>query len=161
MAETMMAIGALAKRSGVAASALRYYEEQGLLSSSRTSGGQRQFARDALRRVAFIRAAQTAGLGLDDIRAALHSLPQQRTPNRDDWQRLSALWQPMIEARIAALVDLRDKLTSCIGCGCLSLDNCALYNPQDLAGRRGSGARYLQGDKAQDVMREHALDGAT
>lgn len=156
MSDQLISIGNLAKRSGVAASALRYYEEQGLLSSSRSSGGQRQYVRDTLRRVAFIRAAQTAGLGLNEIRAALHSLPQQRTPDMQDWQRLSASWQPLIQQRIDALVALRDQLASCIGCGCLSLKSCALYNPQDQAARRGQGARYLQGDIPADVMREHA-----
>lgn len=142
----LISIGELAKRSGLAASALRYYEDQGLISGTRSSGGQRQYAREVLRRVAFIRAAQSAGLSLHDIKQALASLPAQRTPTKADWQRLARSWQPMIQAKIDALLALRDKLDSCIGCGCLSLTSCALYNHQDAAANLGSGARYLLGD---------------
>jgi MerR family redox-sensitive transcriptional activator SoxR len=142
-----ISIGELAKRSGIAASALRYYEEQGLIHCTRTSGQQRQFSKDTLRRVAFIRAAQTAGLNLQDIKSALDSLPEQRTPTKQDWQRLSSSWKPMIQERINALLALRDQFSACIGCGCLSLKSCALYNPDDIAQNKGSGARYLLGDK--------------
>lgn len=143
-------IGELARRSGVAASALRFYEEAGLLTSGRSESGRRQFARNALRRVAFIRAAQAVGLSLEEIRAALGSLPDGRTPTQADWQRLSRGWQPLLDERIAALSLLRDKLTSCIGCGCLSLTKCALYNPGDKAALKGTGPRYLLGDKSGD-----------
>lgn len=145
--ETLISIGELARRSGLAASALRFYEEQGLLVSQRSDSGRRQFARSALRRVAFVRAAQAVGLSLEQIRAALAGLPNGRTPTQDDWQQLSRSWQPLLDERIAELTRLRNKLTSCIGCGCLSLANCALYNPGDVAGRLGTGARYLLGDQ--------------
>ena len=139
-------IGELARRAGVAASALRFYEAQGLISGQRSAGGRRQYPRHVLRRVAFIRAAQALGLALDDIRAALATLPEGRTPTRADWARLARGWRPVLDARIAALERLRDRLDGCIGCGCLSLKACALYNPADQAARRGSGARYLAGD---------------
>jgi MerR family transcriptional regulator, redox-sensitive transcriptional activator SoxR len=138
-----LSIGELAERAGVATSALRFYEDAGLLQSVRTSGGQRQYSREVLRRVAFIRVAQTVGLSLDEIRVALATLPQERTPTKADWERLSRAWQPLLDQRINTLMALRDQLTSCIGCGCLSLRNCALYNPQDIAGQRGAGPRYL------------------
>lgn len=149
-------IGELARRSGVAASAIRFYEQQGLLQSQRSEGGRRWFARSALRRLAFIRAAQALGLGLAEVQAALASLPEQRTPTQADWQRLSAGWRAQLDERIAALTRLRDQLSTCIGCGCLSLQACALYNPGDAAARRGSGPRYLLGDKAAEVMAEAA-----
>jgi MerR family transcriptional regulator, redox-sensitive transcriptional activator SoxR len=150
----MITIGELAKRAGVAASALRFYEDEGLLKSSRTAGRQRQFKRDALRRVAFIRVAQTMGLSLEDIRAALATLPLNRTPTKADWASLSRGWKPLLDERIQTLTRLRDQLTSCIGCGCLSLKTCGLYNPNDAAKIRGAGARYLLGDKARDVLTE-------
>jgi MerR family redox-sensitive transcriptional activator SoxR len=152
MSEILITIGELAKRSGVAASALRFYEEQGLLSSTRESGRQRQFSRDVLRRVAFIRVAQTVGLSLEEIKEALSTLPQKRTPTRQDWERLSRSWHPLLQQRIDTLTALRDQLTSCIGCGCLSLKKCALYNPDDAAKRRGAGPRYLLGDNAAAVL---------
>ncbi|WP_243729359.1 redox-sensitive transcriptional activator SoxR [Paludibacterium purpuratum] len=142
-----MSIGQLAARAGVNASALRFYEKEGLIVSVRAPSGQRRFRRDALRRVAFIRAAQQVGLSLDEVRAALASLPDGRTPNAEDWARLSAAWRPQLQARIDALCALRDRLTSCIGCGCLSLSQCHLYNPQDQAAAHGAGARYLLGDR--------------
>lgn len=153
MAEALIAIGDLARRAGVKASALRFYEAEGLLSSARRAGGRRHYARSELRRVAFIRAAQAVGLTLDEIRAALASLPDNRTPTKSDWERLSRGWRPLIDARIAALTALRDALSNCIGCGCLSLKACALYNPADAAGRNGAGARYLMGDSARDVLK--------
>ena len=146
MTDPRLPIGALARRSGVAASALRFYETEGLINSTRSPAGRRMFARDALRRVAFIRVAQSVGLTLEEIRAALNGLPNQRTPTRSDWVRLSAAWRPVLDHRIDCLMRLRDRLSSCIGCGCLSLKSCALYNPNDSAQLRGSGPRYLLGD---------------
>ncbi|WP_269629871.1 redox-sensitive transcriptional activator SoxR [Pelomonas sp. BJYL3] len=157
----LLPIGDFARRAGVAASALRFYEEQGLLLSHRSASGRRQFARSDLRRVAFIRAAQQVGLSLDQIRAALASLPDARTPNARDWERLSRDWQPLLAARIAELQQLQDTLASCIGCGCLSLSKCKLYNPQDAAGRRGAGARYWMGDRSSEVLAEQAVPQKT
>jgi MerR family redox-sensitive transcriptional activator SoxR len=145
--EEWLAIGQVAERTGVAHSALRYYEREGLIRSSRTAGDQRRYHREVLRRVAFIRIAQRVGLTLDDIRAALASLPEERTPNKADWARLSNSWRPQLDAQIAVLERLRDELTSCIGCGCLSLKACALYNPEDAAATYGAGPRYLLGDE--------------
>jgi MerR family transcriptional regulator, redox-sensitive transcriptional activator SoxR len=141
--EHELTIGALSERTGVATSALRYYEAEGLLQSVRTDGGQRRFARDALRRVSFVRVAQQVGLTLEEIREALASLPDERTPNLRDWERLSNSWRPRLDAQIALLERLRDKLDGCIGCGCLTLKVCALYNPDDAAGERGAGPRLL------------------
>lgn len=153
MTDPTMPIGTLAKRSGVAPSALRFYEAQELIKSTRSLGGQRVFTRGALRRVAFIRIAQSVGLTLQEIRSALMSLPDQRTPTKADWERLSGAWRPVLDRRIDSLVKLRDKLSSCIGCGCLSLKTCALYNPDDAAQVRGSGPRYLLGDVPQAVAK--------
>lgn len=141
--QTMLTVGELAARGGVAVSALHYYESRGLLSSVRNAGNQRRYPRAALRRVAFIRAAQQLGIGLADIAAALAQLPQQRTPNKADWARLSAGWRAQLDARIVALQALRDRLDGCIGCGCLSLRACGLYNPDDACASSGSGARRL------------------
>lgn len=154
MGDEFVDIASLAKRAGVAASALRFYEDQGLIRSARQAGGRRHFPRSTLRRVAFVRAAQTVGLTLEEIRAALATLPEERTPTREDWARLSSAWNPVIEERIAALTRLRDALASCIGCGCLSLDTCTLFNPADGARRRGPGPRYLLGDSPATVMAE-------
>ncbi|MGZ8764479.1 MAG: redox-sensitive transcriptional activator SoxR [Acidimicrobiia bacterium] len=145
-------IGEIATRSGVARSALRFYEDEGLLRPARTSGGQRRFPRDTLRRLAFIRAAQRVGLTLEEISAALGTLPDSRTPTVADWTRLSRAWRPRLDEQIEMLTRLRDDLTSCIGCGCLSLKTCALYNPDDAAAGLGSGARYLLGDYADDLL---------
>ena len=147
MTDDSLSIGQVAERTGVATSALRYYEREGLIRSSRTSGDQRRYPREVLRRVAFIRIAQRVGLTLDEIRAALASLPEERTPTKADWTRLSHSWRPQLDEQIAVLQRLRDDLTSCIGCGCLSLKACALYNPEDAAAGYGSGPRYLLGDK--------------
>lgn len=152
MTDPLVPIGELARRAGVAASTLRFYETQGLLGSQRSSSGRRQYARSDLRRVAFIRAAQTVGLTLEQVSAALATLPDGRTPTQADWERLSRSWQPMLEERIVALTRLRDQLSACIGCGCLSLRRCKLYNPGDAAAQRGPGARYLLGDRASDVL---------
>ena len=141
-----LTIGELAARSGAAPSALRFYESRGLVSSSRTAGGHRVYERSTLRRVAFVRAAQRVGLSLEEIRAALDTLPSGRTPTADDWARLSAGWRHKLDQRIDELLRLRDELDSCIGCGCLSLKTCGLYNPDDRAGELGAGPRYLWGD---------------
>jgi len=142
----LLTIGGLAERCGLATSALRFYEDEGLIDSARTNGGQRRYAREVIRRVAFIQVAQTVGLSLTDIRAALSRLPNGRTPTKADWQQLSRSWRPTLDARIRELELLRDELDSCIGCGCLSLKACALYNPDDRASRFGPGPRYLLGD---------------
>ncbi len=138
-----LTIGALRERTGLAASALRYYEDQGLITSTRSAGGQRRYRRDTIRRVSFVRIAQQVGLTLDEIGEALSSLPQNRTPDRQDWERLSRSWRPRLDARIAMLERVRDRLDGCIGCGCLSLDVCRLANPDDTAAERGPGPRYL------------------
>jgi MerR family transcriptional regulator, redox-sensitive transcriptional activator SoxR len=138
-----LTIGELSARTGVAASALRFYEAEGLITSTRTRGGQRRYARDTLRRVSFMRIAQQVGLSLDDIGLALASLPANRTPNRRDWARLSSSWRPKLDARIRLLERLRDDLSGCIGCGCLSLTTCPLYNPGDVLAAKGPGARIL------------------
>jgi MerR family redox-sensitive transcriptional activator SoxR len=139
----LLPIGEVAHRAGVAPSALRYYENVGLIQSARTSGGQRRYARSTLRRLAFIRAAQNVGLSLDEIKAALATLPDARTPTVADWGRLSRTWRARLDAQIEGLTALRDGLSSCIGCGCLSLRTCVLNNPRDVAGDRGTGAQYL------------------
>jgi MerR family transcriptional regulator, redox-sensitive transcriptional activator SoxR len=141
-----LTIGELAARSGLAPSALRYYEELGLISSERTAGGQRRYARATLRRVAFVRAAQQVGLSLEEARRALARLPDERTPTKADWNRVSGTWTRRIDERIAELHRLRATLDSCIGCGCLSLRTCRLTNPDDAAATRGTGARWLLGD---------------
>ena len=141
-----LTIGELARRAGVAPSALRYYEQLGLISSERTAGGQRRYNRATLRRVAFVRAAQQVGLSLDEARAALSRLPEGRTPTKADWNRVSGTWISRIDERIAELERLRERLNSCVGCGCLSLRTCGLYNPADTAATRGAGARWLLGD---------------
>ncbi|MEV5510023.1 redox-sensitive transcriptional activator SoxR [Streptomyces orinoci] len=136
-----LTVGQLAARSGTAVSALHFYEAKGLINSRRTAGNQRRFHRDALRRVAFIRAAQRVGIPLATIREALAQLPEERTPNREDWARLSELWRSELNERISRLERLRDHLDDCIGCGCLSLAKCALSNPDDIFGGRGTGSR--------------------
>ena len=143
---TELTIGELAERSGVAASALRYYEERGLIESERNSGGHRRYRRPTIRRVAFITFAQRVGLSLEEIRTELAKLPGNRTPKAADWEKLSASWTARIDDRIAELERLREGLSSCIGCGCLSLERCELANPGDRAGARGSGPRYWIGD---------------
>jgi MerR family redox-sensitive transcriptional activator SoxR len=144
--EQELSIGALSERTGVATSALRFYEAEGLIHAYRSEGGQRRYAREIIRRVSFIRVAQQVGLSLDEIRSALASLPQSRTPTQKDWERLSKSWAPRLEAQIAMLERLRDRLSGCIGCGCLSLRSCKLLNPDDQAARLGPGPRYVLGD---------------
>jgi MerR family redox-sensitive transcriptional activator SoxR len=141
-------IGAVAERTGVATSALRYYESEGLISSTRTEGGQRRYTRDVIRRVSFIRIAQEVGLTLDEIRDALDALPDGRAPTEKDWHRLSTSWRPRLDEQIAVLERLRDRLDACIGCGCLSLKVCRLVNPDDVAGADGPGPRYVLGPDA-------------
>ena len=139
-----LAVGEVAKRSGVAVSALHFYEAKGLIRSQRSAGNQRRYARDVLRRVAVIRTAQRVGISLQQIAAALDTLPQGQAPTRADWSRLSRLWRDDLNQRIAQLEKLRDTLDDCIGCGCLSLKRCALRNPGDTLARAGAGAHRLQ-----------------
>jgi len=141
-----LSIGEVAARSGVATSALRFYEAQGLLAAQRTSGNQRRYERAVLRRVALIRAGRAAGIPLERIRSALDTLPPGRTPTRRDWERLSRVWRSDLDEQIAMLHAVRDRLTTCIGCGCLSIDACTLLNPDDEAGGLGSGAHYIARD---------------
>jgi len=143
LAERELTVGQEAERSGVAVSALHFYESQGLISSRRTTGNQRRYPREILRRVAFIRASQGVGIPLRRIRAALDLLPENRTPTRKDWERLSTAWRDGLNDHITQLEHLRDRLTGCIGCGCLSLQGCTLINPGDVLGRQGPGARNL------------------
>jgi MerR family transcriptional regulator, redox-sensitive transcriptional activator SoxR len=143
----LLTIGELSARSGVAPSALRYYERLGLIRAGRSTGNQRRYERSELRRVAFIRIAAQVGVPLEEIKAALDGLPDARTPTKADWARLSARWQHQLDERIRLLEGLRDNLTSCIGCGCLSLRHCALANPQDVAAGSGTGPRYLLDDE--------------
>jgi MerR family redox-sensitive transcriptional activator SoxR len=139
----LLTVGEVAARSGFAASAVRYYEREGLIPARRTAGGQRRFERNVLRRLAFIRAARNVGLTLEEVAGALAMLPGGRTPNRADWSRLSRGWRQRLDDQIAGLVALRDGLDSCIGCGCLSLRRCAFSNPADIAAPGGPGAVYL------------------
>jgi len=149
----LLTIGEVADRSGFPQSALRFYEREGLVHATRTSGGQRRYERSVLRRLAFIRAARTLGVGLDEVRDGLDRLPDGRTPTKADWTRLSKAWRGRLDEQLNALVALRDGLDSCIGCGCLSLKRCQLYNPQDRVSRDGSGARLLP-----DLLRRVPVD---
>jgi MerR family redox-sensitive transcriptional activator SoxR len=141
-----LSIGEVAQRSGVAPSALRFYERQGLIEAERTGGNQRRYDRAVLRRIAFIQAGRAAGVTLSEIQRSLDGLPRSRTPSRKDWERLSNKWREDLDARIETLQALRDRLTTCIGCGCLSIDQCDLLNPDDEAADRGSGAHFLRQD---------------
>ena len=140
----MLTIGELSRRSGLAHSALRFYEANGLVHAIRTDGNQRRYERATLRRIAFVQAGRAAGIPLAEIRAALDTLPTGRAPTRRDWERLSRRWRSDLDERIATLEALRDRLTTCIGCGCLSIDACGLLNPGDEAAAAGPGARYLR-----------------
>jgi MerR family redox-sensitive transcriptional activator SoxR len=142
----LLTITEVARRSGVRASALRFYEERSLITSERAGSGHRRYQRPVLRRIAFIVFAQRMGLSLDEIGDELNKLPANRAPNRSDWSRLTRTWTVRLDQRIAELERLRIGLTECIGCGCLSLDRCRLANPGDTAGRRGPGPRYWIGD---------------
>ncbi|AFR10308.1 MULTISPECIES: redox-sensitive transcriptional activator SoxR [Nocardiopsis] len=145
-----LTVGQVSQRSGVAVSALHFYERQGLIHSRRTSGNQRRYHRDTLRRVAFIRISQRVGIPLARIRQALERLPENRTPTRADWASVSAQWRTELDARITQLIRLRDDLTGCIGCGCLSLSSCTLSNPDDELAATGPGARRLMVDPFKD-----------
>jgi MerR family redox-sensitive transcriptional activator SoxR len=145
--DNYLSIGEAARRSGVATSTLRFYESRGLIHSIRGSGNHRRYHRAMLRRISIIRIAQTLGLSLREIAGALETLPDQRTPDKKDWTKLSTSWGKQLDLRITRLQNLRDKLSGCIGCGCLSLKKCSLYNAEDEAAQLGSGPRYLLGDK--------------
>lgn len=149
-----LTIGELASRAGVATSALRFYETKGLIESERTDGNQRRYPRTTLRRVALIRAGQEVGLSLAELAEALERLPHDKTPTKADWERLSRSWHQRLDNQIAELMALRDELTDCIGCGCLSLKSCAIFNPGDAASELGTGPRYLLGDNRADVIKE-------
>ena len=147
-----LAIGEVAARSGLAPSAIRFYEAEGLIRAERTASDRRVFPRHVLRRLAFISSAQRVGLSLRDVAAALDGLPPDRAPTKAQWAQLSRRWRKDLDARIAELEHLRDDLTSCIGCGCLSLQTCRLFNTDDAAASRGAGARYLLGDDPEEVV---------
>ena len=147
-----LSIGQVAARSALQTSAIRYYESIGLVISERTLGNHRVYSRHVLRRLAFIRAAQRIGLSLVDITNALSTLPVERSPNKAEWAKLSRTWRGQLDDRIAELERLRDDLTSCIGCGCLSLASCRLYNPDEVAAANGSGARFLLGDDPDQFL---------
>ena len=158
--DALVPIGELARRSGVATSALRFYEQQGLISSVRSAGGQRRYARAELRRVSFVLAAQRVGVPLAEVKELLDALPRARTPTKKDWASLSTRWRRRLDERIAALEAVRDNLTECIGCGCLSLRTCRLFNPDDVAATLGNGPRYLLGNRPRDVLGEREGAGA-
>lgn len=145
--DRLLNIGVVAERTGLAVSAIRFYEEHGLVSAERSEAGHRRFPRSAIRRLSFIRICQQLGYSLEEIKTQLDRLPDQRTPTERDWTTLAGGFRADIEQRIARLTELQAKLDGCIGCGCLSLDKCRLYNPEDEARHRGSGPRYLLGDK--------------
>lgn len=151
--ETTLSIGEVAKRTGSAVSAIRYYEDEGLIQAERNSAGQRRFVRSQIRRISFILIAQELGFSLNDIRSQLERLPNGRAPTKRDWEKMSTHFRKELNLRIERLQGLRDKLDGCIGCGCLSLEACRLYNKDDRAARKGSGPRYLLGDMAE--LSEH------
>lgn len=146
-----LSIGEVGERVGMAPSALRFYEDRGLITSTRDAGGRRRYRRDVLRRLAVIRIAQRLGMTLDEIESVMASLPNEAAPTARQWDRMATRWRPMLDERIRMLEGLRDDLDSCIGCGCLSLSMCRLYNPDDGAAALGTGARYLLGDSSADV----------
>lgn len=141
-----LSIGQMSRRTGLATSAIRHYEAEGLVNPERTDTGQRRFARADIRRLSFVMISQALGFSLSEIRAALASLPADRAPDKRDWARISRRFGAELDARIAQMQDLRDRLDSCIGCGCLSLKSCTLYNARDRARRNGAGPRFLMGD---------------
>lgn len=143
--ENQLTIGEAATRLGIATSALRFYEDRGLIASTRTAGGQRRYARDVLRRVSFIRAAQQVGLPLREIKESLEQLPPERAPTKEDWEQFAESWRPRLAEQIQLLEGIRDRLAGCIGCGCQTLDSCDIFNPGDRAGDEGPGARFLSG----------------
>jgi len=144
-----LSIGYLARRTGLAVSAIRYYEQQGLVKPERNAGGQRRFMRSDIRRLSFVLIAQQFGFSISQIREELDRLPDNRTPTKEDWNRISRRFREALDARIETLERLRDNLDGCIGCGCLSLQSCALYNPADRAAQKGAGPRYLLGDRPE------------
>ena len=150
MAERLLTIGELARRTGLSVSAIRFYEARGLVGAIRTAGNQRRFLRSDIRRLSFVLVAQRIGLTLAEIEAELASLPQGRAPTQQDWKRISARLRGRLDAQIATIEKTRDLLDGCIGCGCLSMERCALYNPGDRAARGGAGPRFLLGDRASD-----------
>jgi MerR family transcriptional regulator, redox-sensitive transcriptional activator SoxR len=158
MTAELLTMGEVTRRSGMAASALRYYEREGLISATRTAGGQRRYERGVLRRLAFIRAARNVGLSLEEVRAALARLPSSRTPTKADWTAISRSWRTRLNEQIAALEKLRDGLDSCIGCGCLSLARCRISNPEDVLADRGVGALYLPPVLRRDVPGRAAVN---
>lgn len=145
--ESELTIGALAQRTGLSVSAIRFYEERGLVRPGRNAGGQRRFARSDIRRLSFVMIAQQLGYTIAEIGARLAELPERRAPNAHDWERMARGFRAELDARIALMQDFRDRLDGCIGCGCLSLDRCKLYNPDDEANLKGAGPRYLMGDR--------------
>jgi len=149
-ATNLLSIGDLARRTGLSVSAIRFYEQRGLVEAVRTAGNQRRFPRSDIRRLSFALIAQRLGLTLSQIEAELSTLPRGRPPSRQDWEAISRRVRGALDARIAMLEKTRDRLDNCIGCGCLSLDRCALYNPDDRAAVAGPGPRFLLGDNAQD-----------
>ena len=149
--DDVLTVGQVADRCGVAPSAVRYYDDEGLIVSTRTSGRQRRFNRETIRRISFILAAQRVGRPLAEVRETLDGLPRNQTPSQADWSRVSTNWRERLDDQIDALTQLRDRLDECIGCGCLSLDRCAIYNPEDKAVSLGKGARFLLGDSADDI----------
>ncbi len=148
-----LTIGELSSRAGVATSALRFYETKGLIASERTDGNQRRYPRATLRRVALIRAGQEIGLSLSELSDALATLPHEKTPTKADWTKLSRSWRNRLDAQIQEMIALRDELSDCIGCGCLSLKSCAIFNPGDAASDLGTGPRYLLGDSSEDLVK--------
>ncbi len=144
-----LSIGELAERTGLSVSSIRYYEAEGLLKAERNSGGQRRFLRSDIRRLSFVMITQQFGFTIEQIRLKLQTLPQERTPNKQDWARLSREFRRELDAKIDTLSRLRDQLDGCIGCGCLSLKKCALYNPDDRARRHGAGPRFLLGNRPE------------
>lgn len=147
-ADDLLTIGEVADRCGIATSAIRYYEERELIASTRSSGGQRRFPRDTIRRIAFIGAAQAVGRSLDEVAEAFADIPDGRAPSQKDWTRIAAQWRPRLDAQIEQLIRLRDQFDACIGCGCLSLERCAIYNAGDGAAVNGPGPRFLLGDQS-------------
>ena len=154
MATNLLTIGELAERTGLSVSAIRFYEGKGLVAAVRTGGNQRRFLRADIRRLSFALVAQQLGLSLGEIQHELATLPNSRTPSREDWRKISERIRARLDEKIALLSSTRDRLDGCIGCGCLSLDHCALYNPHDRAARAGAGPRYLLGDNASDFEGE-------
>jgi MerR family redox-sensitive transcriptional activator SoxR len=151
----LLTVAQVADRSGFAPSALRYYERMGLVAATRTSGGQRRYERNVLRRLAFVRAARNVGLRLEEVQQALSTLPRGRAPSRSDWARLSRGWRHRLDEQIGSLTALRDGLDSCIGCGCLSLRHCAIQNPSDIAASQGGGAAYLPSPLRRQADHHH------